>query len=206
MPATTTLAARSPGTPPRGRTNAGRGSRPASRVLVALTLALVALAPAAIASGGTAPASPLPASPLPASPAPAVARVDDSAAVLRYDAARDAAADIDRALSAAAASRRSVLLIVGGDWCKDCRELDALFAREPALAQARDARFVPVKVYVGSDNRNEAVLARYPKLDWVPTLIELDAAGKASRATPSTEFHSSEKLDPARVRAFFAGP
>ena len=132
--------------------------------------------------------------------------MDDPAAVLRYDAARDAAADIDRALSAAAASRRSVLLIVGGDWCKDCRELDALFAREPALAQARDARFVPVKVYVGSDNRNEAVLARYPKLDWVPTLIELDAAGKASRATPSTEFHSSEKLDPARVRAFFAGP
>jgi thiol:disulfide interchange protein len=132
--------------------------------------------------------------------------VDDPAAVLRYDAARDAAADIERALSAAAATRRRVLLIVGGDWCKDCRELDALFAREPALAQARDARFVPVKVYVGSDNRNEAVLARYPKLDWVPTLIELDAAGKASRATASTEFHSSEKLDPARVRAFFAGP
>ena len=201
MPATTTLAARSPGTPPLGRTDAGRGSRPATRVLVAVTLALVALAPAAIASGGTAPASPLP-----ASPAPAVARVDDPAAVLRYDAARDAAADIDRALKAAAATGRTVLLIVGGDWCKDCRELDALFAREPALAQARDARFVPVKVYVGSDNRNEAVLARYPKLDWVPTLIELDADGKASRATPSTEFHSSEKLDPARVRAYFAGP
>ena len=126
--------------------------------------------------------------------------------MLRYDAARDAGADIDRALAAAAATGRRVLLIVGGDWCKDCRELDALVAREPALARARDARFVPVKVYIGSDNRNEAVLARYPKLNWVPTLIELDAGGKASRATPSTEFHSAEQLDPERVRAYFAGP
>ena len=32
-------------------------------------------------------------------------------------------------------------------------------------------------------------------------MIELDADGKASRATPSTEFHSAAKLDPARVRA-----
>jgi len=202
MPATA-HAVRPPGTPSRGRPIAGRGPRshPRSRVLVAVTLALVALAPAAVAAGGSAPASPPP-----ATSAPAVPREDDPASVLRYDAARDAAADIDRALKAAAATGRTVLLIVGGDWCKDCRELDALFAREPALARARDARFVPVKVYVGSDNRNEAVLARYPKLDWVPTLIELDADGKASRATPSTEFHSSEKLDPARVRAYFAGP
>lgn len=197
----TALAIRTAGTSPRGRTVAGPGPRPGSRVLVAVTLAMVALAPTAVAAAGTAAASPPP-----ATSAPAVARVDDPAVVLRYDAARDAAADIDRALAAAAATRRRVLLIVGGDWCKDCRDLDALFAREPALAQARDARFVPVKVYVGSDNRNEAVLARYPKLNWVPTLIEVDADGKASRATPSTEFHSSEKLDPARVRAYFAGP
>jgi hypothetical protein len=73
------------------------------------------------------------------------------------------------------------------------------------VARARDARFVPVKVYVGSDNRNETVLARYPKLAWVPTLIELDPAGEAARATPSTEFHSTDRLDPVRVRAFFAG-
>ncbi len=171
--------------------------RPHARRALALALG-IALATASL------PLATVAAELRPAAPTPSPAAVPP-AAVLRYDAARDAAADIDRALEAAAASGRRVLLIVGGDWCKDCRELDALLAREPALAQARDARFVPVKVYVGSDNRNEAVLARYPKLNWVPTLIELDARGVATRSTPSTDFHSAEQLDPARVRAFFAG-
>jgi len=174
-----------------------------ARNALALTLALAASMVPLSAIG----AEPRPVAPTasPSAGTTADARPADPGAVLRYDAARDAAADIDRALAAAAASGRRVLLIVGGDWCKDCRELDAMLAREPALAQARDARYVPVKVYVGSDNRNERVLARYPKLNWVPTLIELDAGGNVTRATASTEFHSAERLDPVRVRAFFAG-
>ena len=188
-----------PGTsePPALRARGGAARRPYARRALALALGMAlatASLPLAAGAADLGPAAPTPA---PAGGSPA--------AVLRYDAARDAAADIDRALGAAAASGRRVLLIVGGDWCKDCRELDALLAREPALAQARDARFVPVKVYVGSDNRNEAVLARYPKLNWVPTLIELDARGVATRSTPSTEFRGADQLDPARVRAFFAG-
>jgi thiol:disulfide interchange protein len=127
------------------------------------------------------------------------------AGVVRYDATRDAAADIARALAAAPAAGKHVLLIVGGDWCKDCRVLDALFAADPSLAEARDARYVQVKVFVGTENRNDAVLARYPKLDWVPTLIELDASGRALRAVPSTAFHDGDRLAPAKVRAFLHG-
>jgi thiol:disulfide interchange protein len=137
---------------------------------------------------------------------PLPASCGDAAAVTRYDAARDAAGDIDRALVAARAGGRRVLLNIGGDWCKDCRELDALFAADPALAALRDRRYIPVKVFVGSENRNEAVLARYPKLDWVPTLIELDTGGRMIRLSPSTEFHEGDKLAAARIRAFLAGP
>ena len=127
------------------------------------------------------------------------------AAVSRYDATRDAAGDIDRALAVAQANGRKVLLIVGGDWCRDCRDLDALFAANPALAALRDERYVVVKVFVGSENRNDAVLARYPKLDWVPTLIELDALGRAARVAPTTEFHEGEKLSASRIRTFLSG-
>jgi hypothetical protein len=81
--------------------------------------------------------------PLPASCA-------DAAAVTRYDAARDAAGDIDRA---------------------------------PVAARATG-----------------------PKLDWVPTPIEFDTAGRVVRLSPSTEFHEGDKLAPARIRAFLAGP
>ena len=156
--------------------------------------------PAALAAEPlAAPAAP------PAAGMAADARPADPAAVLRYDAARDAAADIDRALAAAAASGRRVLLIVGGDWCKDCRDLDALLAREPGRGAGARRRFVPVKVYVGSDNRNETVLARYPKLELGADADRTRSAGQAARATPSTEFHSTDRLDPVRVRAFFAG-
>ena len=128
------------------------------------------------------------------------------AAVSRYDPARDAAKDIARALAAAPASGKRVLLIVGGDWCKDCRTLDALFVSEPGLATARDAHFVPVKVFIGTENRNDAVLSHYPKLEWVPTLIELDAEGRVRRMAPTTDFHEGDKLVPSRLRAFLDAP
>ncbi len=140
-----------------------------------------------------------------AAPLAASAAGTTSAPPRGYDASRDAAADIDHALAAASASGRRVLLIVGGDWCRDCRELDALFAADPALAAMRDRRFVTVKVFVGSENRNERVLARYPKITWVPTLIELKSDGHARRMVPSTKFHEAQRLVPARVRAFLAG-
>ena len=122
-----------------------------------------------------------------------------------YDATRDAAADIERARVAAAQTGRRVLLIVGGDWCSDCRELDAMFGADPKLAALRDRHYVTVKVFVGTENRNERVLSRYPKLSWVPTLIELDPSGRARRVVPSTQFHEADRLVPARVRAFLAG-
>ncbi len=122
-----------------------------------------------------------------------------------YDASRDAAADIDRALATATASGRRVLLIVGGDWCRDCRELDAMFAADAGLAALRDRHYVTVKVFVGSENRNERVLARYPKIAWVPTLIDLAHDGRVRRMVPSTQFHEAERLVPTRVRAFLAG-
>ena len=127
----------------------------------------------------------------------------DPAVVAGYDAKRDAAADIDRAISAARASGKRVLIAVGGDWCKDCRELDQLFAAQPALAAQRDERFVWVKVFLGSENRNEAVLARYPKIEWVPTLIVLDRNGQLQASVPSTEFHVGERLSAERVQNFF---
>ena len=127
----------------------------------------------------------------------------DPAVVAGYDAKRDAAADIDRAISAARVSRKRVLIAVGGDWCKDCRELDQLFTARPALAAQRDERFVWVKVFVGSENRNEAVLARYPKIEWVPTLIVLDRNGQLQASVPSTEFHVGDRLSAERVQNFF---
>jgi thiol-disulfide isomerase/thioredoxin len=120
------------------------------------------------------------------------------------DPARDAQADLDAALAAAPRAGRQVLVVMGGDWCKDCRDLDRLFADDAALRDLRDSRYVPVKIFVGQANRNEAVRARFPALDWVPTLYVLDGDGRLVRYAPSTQFHEGKALDPAKVGAFLA--
>lgn len=122
----------------------------------------------------------------------------------RYDPSRNAQADLEAALAAAPRADRQVLAVVGGDWCKDCRDLDKLFAGDQALRDLRDRRYVPVKIYVGQDNRNEQVRARFPPLDWVPTLYVLDGDGRLVRSAPSTAFHDGKALDPGKVRAFLA--
>jgi thiol:disulfide interchange protein len=127
-----------------------------------------------------------------------------AAGVDRYDPARDAQADLEAARAAASRDGRQVLVIVGGDWCRDCRDLDALFAADPSLAALRNERFVEVKLYVGTDNRNEAALARFPKLAWVPTLFVLDGDGRVVRHAASTAFHEGKALDPAKLRGFLA--
>jgi thiol:disulfide interchange protein len=132
----------------------------------------------------------------------AVAHAGGLPRVDRYDAKRDAATDIADAVAAARDAHRRVLVIVGGDWCKDCRDLDALLDAHPDLALLRDARYLPVKVYVGTDNRNDAALARFPRLQWVPTLFELDDDGNVARSAPSTQFHDGGSLSPDRVREF----
>lgn len=122
----------------------------------------------------------------------------------RYDPGRDAQADIAAALAAAPQVKRRVLLLVGGDWCRDCREMDALFASDAGLRSLRDTRYLPVKVFLGTQNRNEAVLARYPKIEWVPTLFELADDGSVLRAVPSTLFHEGNALSARKLAAFLA--
>ena len=134
--------------------------------------------------------------------APTTGEPATTAVVARYDAKRNAAADIERALGAARSSGKRVLVAVGGDWCKDCRDLDQLFAEQPKLIALRDERYVWVKLYLGSENRNEAVLTRFPKIHWVPTLIVLDSTGRVQSSVPSTQFHVGEKLSADRVEGF----
>jgi len=134
------------------------------------------------------------------------AHADGLPRVDRYDAQRDAARDIAEAVAAARGAHRRVLVIVGGDWCKDCRDLDALLDAHPDLALLRDQRYLPVKVYVGTDNRNDAALARFPRLQWVPTLFELDVDGNVARSAPSTQFHDGGSLSSARIREFLDAP
>jgi thiol:disulfide interchange protein len=94
-----------------------------------------------------------------------------------FDPTRDAAKDIEKALTEAERTGKRVILDVGGDWCRWCHEMERYIEAHAELRELRDRNFVTVKVNWSPENRNEAVLSKYPKIKGYPHLFVLDAKG-----------------------------
>ena len=120
----------------------------------------------------------------------------------RFDPTRDAAADVARALERAKASGRRVLVDVGGEWCSWCHVMDAFFASDAEARALRDASYVWVKVNWSPQNRNEAVLSRWPKVNGYPHLFVLAADGTLLHSQDTGDLESGRGYDRAAFIAF----
>ncbi|HXZ47680.1 MAG TPA: thioredoxin family protein [Usitatibacter sp.] len=116
-----------------------------------------------------------------------------------------ARADIAGALERASAEGKRVIVDFGGDWCGDCRVLDAYFHR-PENAALLAADFVLVRVNVGSRgiDRNIGLARGYgiPLARGVPALAVLEADGRVVYSQAHGEFESMRRMDPASVNGF----
>ena len=122
--------------------------------------------------------------------------------VTRFDPQRDAAKDIQDATVEAERTGKRILLDVGGDWCVWCRRLDSLFVSNKDLSEGLHKGFLVVKVNWSKENKNEAVLSRYPKIPGYPHLFVLDRNGKLLHSQETSELESGKGYDHARVMAF----
>ena len=120
------------------------------------------------------------------------------------DVAR-AGADLDAALKVAAQTRRRVLVDFGGNWCGDCKVLDANL-KKPENAALLEANYVMVHVNVGDKGitDNFALAERYgiPLQKGVPALAILEGDGALVFSQKNGEFESMRKLDPRSVNDF----
>ena len=120
------------------------------------------------------------------------------------DVAR-AGADLDAALKVAAQTRRRVLVDFGGNWCGDCKVLDANL-KKPEKAALVEANYVMVHVNVGDKGitDNFALAERYgiPLQKGVPALAILEGDGALVFSQKNGEFESMRKLDPRSVNDF----
>lgn len=135
-------------------------------------------------------------------PLPAAAAGETRPLPWRFEPARDAAADLETALRMARASRRRVLVEIGGEWCSWCHIMDRFFAANPEIKRIRDANFIWLKVNFSKENRNEALLARWPKVAGYPHLFVLDANGRLLRSQDTGELEAGKDYDPVAFRAF----
>lgn len=137
-----------------------------------------------------------------ASPLPPAHAQDTSAARKKFDPSRDAAKDIEQAVQLAAASGRRVLLDVGGEWCVWCHRLDKLFIDNPDLAAFLEKNYVVVKVNWSKENKNEAVLSRYPKVAGYPHLFVLDDKGSLLHSQDTGALEEGKGHSKQKVMAF----
>jgi thioredoxin 1 len=122
-----------------------------------------------------------------------------------YPETSRAEADVKAALAEAAKSKRRVLVDFGGNWCGDCKVLDAHFQKAENAALL-GSRYVLVHVNVGDKgiDSNFALAERYgiPLKKGVPALAVLEPDGRVVYAQKSGEFESMRAMDPKSVNDF----
>ncbi|HKW87743.1 MAG TPA: thioredoxin family protein [Candidatus Acidoferrales bacterium] len=120
-----------------------------------------------------------------------------------YPNAAEAKADIAAALAAAARDRKRVLLDFGGNWCSDCRVLDATF-HYPEVARLLAPNFEVVHVNIGEYDQNLDLADKYqiPLKRGVPELAVLDAHGNLLVSQKNADFENTSKIGLQDVEAF----
>jgi len=99
-----------------------------------------------------------------------------------------------RALAAARAANKPVVIDFYADWCLPCKELDAKTFTDPAVA-AELNRFVRVKAdLTAADDETTKRLTKEYAILGVPTLVFLDANGSEIRALRLTGYEPAREF------------
>lgn len=122
-----------------------------------------------------------------------------------YNEAANAKAEVEQALATAGATKRSVLVIFGANWCEDCRALDAAL-KSAKTAGLTSKEFLVVKVDVGNFNRNVDLSARYgnPTKNGIPAAVVLSPSSQVLYATRAGELSNARRMSETGVYDFFS--
>jgi thiol:disulfide interchange protein len=120
----------------------------------------------------------------------------------KFDPRRDATADVATAVAMAKAQGKRVLVDVGGQWCSWCHILDRFVAANADVRTLVDANYVWLKVNWSKENKNEALLARWPAIRGYPHLFVLDADGRLLHSQETDVLESGKDYDRAKFVAF----
>lgn len=123
---------------------------------------------------------------------------------LPYDEQADAHAAVQQALAQAKAAHVPVLLILGANWCGDCRALDQAM-HSPANAKLLAAKFKVVKVDVGNFDHNLDIAAAYgnPIKKGIPAAVVLSPDNQVLYATQGGELANARRMSETGITEFF---
>ena len=105
-------------------------------------------------------------------------------------------------MEAARAEGKSVLVDVGGEWCTWCHILDRFIGSRPAVQALLHDHYVTVKVNFSPENRNEALLSRWPRASGYPHFYVLDGTGALVASQATSELEAGQSYDEEKVLVF----
>jgi len=120
----------------------------------------------------------------------------------KFDPSRDAAKDVAAATAIAKTQGKRVIVDVGGEWCSWCHILDRFITANADVKALLDSNYVWIKVNWSPQNKNEALLARWPKIRGYPHLFVLDAEGKLVHSQETDQLEAGKDYDKPKFVAF----
>jgi thiol:disulfide interchange protein len=120
----------------------------------------------------------------------------------KFDPARDPAKDVAAAAAAAKEQGKRVLVDVGGEWCAWCHIMDDFIAANADVRAAVDTNYIVVKVNWSPQNKNEAFLSAFPKINGYPHLFVLDGNGKLVHSQETDVLELGRSYDKPKFLAF----
>jgi thiol:disulfide interchange protein len=122
--------------------------------------------------------------------------------VHKFDPRRDAAADIQAAIAEGQRTSKRIILDVGGDWCSWCHVLDKFLEQHPEIVDLQEKNFITVAVFYGSENKNEKVLSRYPKVEGIPHFFVLEKDGTLLHSQGMVKLETGGEPNPEKMKDF----
>lgn len=113
-------------------------------------------------------------------------------------------------LSIAESNGRKVLIVLGADWCADCRSLKERFLGNPEIRNLLLERYLVLHVDVGRFDRNTGFTEQFgsPEKKGIPALVVVDPkvdGGRILATTQGGEFSSARSMSDEAIFQYLVG-
>jgi thioredoxin-related protein len=121
-----------------------------------------------------------------------------------YDKEANATEDLQKAMEQAVKSNKKILVMLGGDWCKWCGNLDNLLESNEEVTNKFYSSFEVVKVHFGRgmSEGTKNMLKAYPKVTTVPHFFILDKDAKLLVSYSTVALERGDGYNKAKVLEF----
>jgi thiol:disulfide interchange protein len=123
---------------------------------------------------------------------------------VKFDPKRDAAKDIQMAVTKATKENKRILLDVGGEWCIWCKRMDEFFIAQKDIGAMLKKNFIVVKVNFSPENENKELLSKYPKITGYPHMFVLEKDGSFLHSQDTALLEEGSGYSREKMIAFLA--